>query len=33
MIRYILLRLRLIAPAWSDLSLHERLMACAIRRP
>lgn len=31
MIRHILLRLRLISPTWRDLSLHERLLACAIR--
>ncbi len=33
MIRRILLRLRLIRPAWEDLSLKERLLVSNIRRP
>lgn len=33
MIRSVLLRLHLVRPTWADLTLHERLLACAMRRP
>jgi hypothetical protein len=30
-LRAILLRLRIVRPAWADLTLHERILASAIR--
>lgn len=31
-IRALLLRLRIVRPSWADLTLHERILATAIRR-